>query len=303
MPGCYLRAGRGYQPDSAQAGSPGQSPLSFSGARRAPSACFRPSPLQPSGAKPSPDRPLSGSSAAQRESSENLVPSMSPTEQAVTPEPGAKSMRADPETALAAAPSTEAYKDAPYDASKQSMQAENSSSADQKQDSSARYGASSNGVQGGELATLSGLSLADGESTEAGLLQEQTHSTRTDSQPHRPSSPGNEAGYHAERNDVSAAMPGEAAKAAEHAAPEEAAVAQRAEHAAAAIAAEGLELDRSSEPAAIAAARSGSLAPGLGPSPEHLCCMLCCSCGLAVSAVTGKRGHMIHSLRLGMPAM
>ena len=44
--------------------------------------------------------------------------------------------------------------------------------------------------------------------------------------------------------------------------PEAVAVAERAEHAAAAVAAEGLELDRSSEPAAMAAARSGSLAPG-----------------------------------------
>ena len=146
------------------------------------------------------------------------------------------------------------------------MQAEDSS-VHQEQGSSAQHGDSSNGVREGVLSHLSGLSLADGDSTRADVLQEQNYCAEAGSQIHRPSSPGNEAGYHAERDgDVSATMPDEATEAAEHAAPDDAAVAERAEHAAAAIAAEGLELDRASEPAAIAAARSGSLAPGVGAS-------------------------------------
>ena len=71
------------------------------------------------------------------------------------------------------------------------------------------------------------------------------------------------------RSLISGSVPGEAhgcRGSCSAAAPDDAAVAERAEHAAAAIAAEGLELDRASEPAAIAAARSGSLAPGVGAS-------------------------------------
>ena len=41
MPGCYLKAGRGYRPDSAHAGSPGQSPLSFPHSRRVPPGALR----------------------------------------------------------------------------------------------------------------------------------------------------------------------------------------------------------------------------------------------------------------------
>ena len=199
---------------------------------------------------------------------------MSPTEQSMKASFEAQNKDAEPPCALASAASTEANKDEPDGLPEQSMRAENSSSAHQEQDSSAQHGASSNGVQERQLSP--GLGLADGTSTRADMLQEQEDSTEADSQPHRPSSPGSEGRYHAELNgDASAAMPGEAAEAAEHAAPEEAAVAERAEHAAAAIAAEGLELDRSSEPAAIAAARSGSLAPGLGPSSEHPYNLLC----------------------------
>ena len=149
------------------------------------------------------------------------------------------------------------------------MQVEESS-AHQEQGTSAQHGNSSNGMQEGGLPDILSLSLAVVKSTRADILQKENHSTEADGQSHRPSSPGSEAGYDAERNgNVSAAMPDEAAEAAEHAAPEEAAVAERAEHAAAAVAAEGLELDRSSEPAAIAAARSGSLAPGLGLALQH----------------------------------
>ena len=195
---------------------------------------------------------------------------MSPTEQSMKASSEAQNIDAEPPCASAPAASTEANKDEPDGLPEQSMRAENSSSAHQEEDSSAQHGASSNGVQEGRLPHLAGLSLADIDSTGPNIQQEQEHSTEAGSQPHRPSSPGSEGQYHAELNsDASAALPGEAAEAAEHAAPEEAAVAERAEHAAAAIAAEGLELDRSSEPAAIAAARSGSLAPGLGPSSEH----------------------------------
>ena len=183
------------------------------------------------------------------------------------PSPEAQNKIVDPSFRSAAAASTEADKDEQDGVPEQSMRAEAGSSAPDAQDSSVQHGASSNGVQGGRLPHLAGLTLADVDSTRPDIQQEQEHNTEADSQPHRPISPGSEGQYHAELDgDASAALPEEAAEAAEHAAPEEAAVAERAEHAAAAIAAEGLELDRSSEPAAIAAARSGSLAPGLGPS-------------------------------------
>ena len=197
--------------------------------------------------------------------------SMSPMEQTMKPLPEAQSTSVDPMLRSAAAASTEAARNKQDGLPEQSMRLEDGSSAHQEQDSSAQHGASSNGVQEGQLSRLSGLSLADGDSRRADILQEQSNNTEADSQPHRPSTPGGEDEYHVELNgDASAAMPAVAAEAAEHAAPEEAAVAERAEHAAAAIAAEGLELDRASEPAAIAAARSGSLAPGLGTSQKHL---------------------------------
>ncbi|CAL5225176.1 g7957 [Coccomyxa viridis] len=151
VPGCYLKAGRGYQPDSAHIGSPGQSPLSFSNPRRPPP--FRTSPLQPS---QNPARP----SAEQ-----------------------------------------------PTDAA----------------DSASTAGQLSGGPDQGDAAA---------EGKEQVDLEQGPH--------------------HASSNAASS-TPAE---------PEAVAVAERAEHAAAAVAAEGLELDRSSEPAAMAAARSGSLAPG-----------------------------------------
>ena len=75
VPGCYLKAGRGYQPDSAQVGSPGQSPLRFSKVRKPLPGPFRSSPLQPSDASPSPERTLAAADpstvAAHEKSSED----------------------------------------------------------------------------------------------------------------------------------------------------------------------------------------------------------------------------------------
>ena len=77
VPGCYLKAGRGYQPDSAHVGSPGQSPLSFSNSRRLPTAPFRTSPLQPSQnpARPSAEQPADAADSASAAGQLSDVPS------------------------------------------------------------------------------------------------------------------------------------------------------------------------------------------------------------------------------------
>ena len=252
VPGCYLKAGRGYQPDSAHIGSPGQSPLSFSNSRRLPMAPFRTSPLQPSQnpARPSAEQPADaadGTSAAGQLSGE-------------------------PDQGNAAAESKE--------------------EGDEEQD---QQHAISNGVQHREELTLSGLGLHEtrvevaqhseqqtdeaigGHISSGSIAAELQHSEQNSArepgsgirQEHldgasaaaspeptiEASSAGAEpAAYTGSEADLAASSaPAE---------PELVAVAERAEHAAAAVAAEGLELDRSSEPAAMAAARSGSLAPG-----------------------------------------
>ena len=255
MPGCYLKAGRGYQPDSAHAGSPGQSPLSFPHSRRFTRAPSGTSPLQPS---QSPARPLA-------DTADDTVDGASG---AASP-PGSR----DQGDEVAEGRGHAAFDEIPQHVS-------------------------SNGVQHGEDVSLSGLNLGDTRAEDTQQSEENDKTSRDQlgpdspvAQEHRqstqsssPDQKGSHSGArHAEGAPNAAELslePTQAASSTEgepvadsaseadvaaSSAPAEAqlvAVAERAEHAAAAVAAEGLELDRSSEPAAMAAARSGSLAPG-----------------------------------------
>ena len=256
VPGCYLKAGRGYQPDSAHVGSPGQSPLSFSNSRRLPTAPFRTSPLQPSQnpARPSAEQPADAADSASAAGQLSDVPSQG-------------------------------------DAA-----AEGKGQADVDQEA---QHVSFNGIQRGEDLGLSGLSLQDagdgptqhlgqqsdetngGHLSTGGTAAESQHQAIQNSALREPGS-RIEPEHHEEASVAASMTPeptleasstgaeptadtgpkADLAASSAAAEPELVAVAERAEHAAAAVAAEGLELDRSSEPAAMAAARSGSLAPG-----------------------------------------
>ncbi len=229
VPGCYLKGGRGYQPDSAQIGSPGQSPLSFSNPRRRPpSALFRRSPLQPSEA---PSKPSAERSAAAEEG----------------------------------------------DSAVRQLQGEaDDSSASADSSAEAAKHVSSNGQHPADDAGLGSLSLDNLGTIDANSQEELqecepgrgglSSNSPDQSLQHAASSQNNRTAYEHSKEDVVAAVDAclEANQEANsaQAEPELVAVAERAEHAAAAVAAEGLELDRSSEPAALAAVRSGSLAPG-----------------------------------------
>ena len=256
VPGCYLKAGRGYQPDSAHIGSPGQSPLSFSNSRRLPTAPFRTSPLQPSQnpARPSAEQPMDAADSAS----------------------AAGQLSGGPD--------------------KDDAALESKGQADVEQEP---QHASSNGLQHREELTLSGLGLQEtgdeaaqhseqqmdgttgGHLSTGSTAAELQHKSNHNSAPHEPDSSIRQE--HPEGGSAAASISPEAsiassgteaqptaetgfkadlAASSAAAEPELVAVAERAEHAAAAVAAEGLELDRSSEPAAMAAARSGSLAPG-----------------------------------------
>ena len=254
MPGCYLKAGRGYQPDSAHIGSPGQSPLSFSNPRRPPP--FRTSPLQPSQnpARPSAEQPTDAADSAST----------------------AGQLSGGPDQGDAAA--------------------EGKEQVDLEQ---GPHHASSNGAHNREELTLSGLGLQGTGVETAQHPEQQTDETvgehlsiggtaaelqcqsSQNSVVHELDSSSRQE--HSEEASMAASLSLKAtleasstraeptaetgseigaAASSTPAEPEAVAVAERAEHAAAAVAAEGLELDRSSEPAAMAAARSGSLAPG-----------------------------------------
>jgi len=237
VPGCYLKGGRGYQPDSAQIGSPGQSPLSFSNPRRRPpSALFRRSPLQPSEA-----------------------PSKRSAERSAAAEEGDSAVR-----------------QLQGEAEESSASAEDSVDASADSSAEAAKHVSSNGQHPANDAGLASLSLDDLGTIDANS-QEELQECEPDrgglssngpdqSLQHAASSQNHQtASEHSKENSASAVYASlEASQEANsaQAEPELVAVAERAEHAAAAVAAEGLELDRSSEPAALAAVRSGSLAPG-----------------------------------------
>ena len=254
VPGCYLNAGRGYRPDSARIRSPGQSPLSFSHSRRPQPGHSKTSPLQPS---QDPARP--------------------PADQAAPAADGA--------SAVGQAPGRPDQGNTASDSGGQAILEH------------AHKDASSNGLQHREGFDMSGLSLQDTRSESAWqseqLLDEALSSTG-DSTAEVQHMSDQHSGLHAagrqsrpedaEEALAAAQLSSEpvaleaCSTGAEHAAaagfeadlaassapaePELVAVAERAEHAAAAVAAEGLELDRSSEPAAMAAARLDSLAPG-----------------------------------------
>ncbi len=235
VPGCYLKGGRGYQPDAAQVGSPGQSPLSFSNPRRPPSAPFRRSPLQPSETPPKP----SAERSAAAEEGDCAVRQLSG--------------EAEDSSALA----------------EDKIGATADNSADE-----AKH-ASLNGQHPADDAGLASLSLED-----TGIIDTELQKDLQNCEPgrrglssngldqslqHASSQNNHTASEHSKEGSASAADASlEADEGADsaQAEPELVAVAERAEHAAAAVAAEGLELDRSSEPAALAAVRSGSLAPG-----------------------------------------
>lgn len=250
VPGCYLKAGRGYQPDSAHVGSPGQSPLSFSNTRKQLPGPFRASPLQPSDARPSPEKTLAAANVS--------------AVAAHAPENSSEDSAAHEQSEGASIASAHALDAADH--------------------------VSTDGVQQSEALAVSTLSLKDSSgaanASEAQDFQVQRRGSDgqgDDSAGHAEGlaacSPGREQGKADAAGTTTrseAADVVEADQAASSPPVEPELVAERAEHAAAAVAAEGLELDRSSEPAALAAARSGSLVPGAPPRCSlSLTCIQC----------------------------
>lgn len=257
VPGCYLKAGTGYQPDSARGGSPGQSPLSFSHSRRLPLAPSRTSPLQP---LQDPSQPPANQAAAAADSASSVgqVPGLPGLSDTASESTG----QAILEQAHKDASSNGLQHGADLGMSGLSLQETGGEAARHsgQQLKATEVALSSTGDSVAEVQHMShqhgGLHLAGGESRPE-HPEEALAAAQLSSEPVtlEASSTGAEPA-------AAAGFAADLAASSAPAEPELVAVAERAEHAAAAVAAEGLELDRSSEPAAIAAARSGSLAPG-----------------------------------------